>query len=254
MAYNELALLVDKNGRPIPQYYDVVNDEFKPLGTMSVEDAAVKAVMDQLNSKDFSTDTKLEAVRALLALLEGKDFATQTTLAATLTKLGQLETELATIKANQLSGDQKVQLSGKKAAVRYLSADDTSAVDTGKNSSVTIVPTEGHMARIVALRLNASAITGASSGTHKLQIYVGDTTWMSILDVLGDYNKDLSVIRNVVTSGSSVPSDAYHVQRNLFNAVFTANAPLTIKYFNSSDVAQTTVRTIKLVLYEEAIV
>ena len=73
MAYNELALLVDVNGRPIPQYYDVVNDEFKPLGTMPMQDAAVKE--------------ELELLKA----------------------------ELETIKANQTSGDQKVQLSGKKA-------------------------------------------------------------------------------------------------------------------------------------------
>jgi hypothetical protein len=70
MAYNELALLVDVNGRPIPQYYDVVNDEFKPLGTMPMQDAAVKE--------------ELELLKA----------------------------ELETIKANQTSGDQKVQLSG----------------------------------------------------------------------------------------------------------------------------------------------
>ena len=72
MAYNELALLVDVNGRPIPQYYDIVNDEFKPLGTMPMQDAAVKA--------------ELELLKA----------------------------ELATIKANQTSGDQKVTLSGTK--------------------------------------------------------------------------------------------------------------------------------------------
>ncbi len=70
MAYNELALLVDVNGRPIPQYYDIVNDEFKPLGTMPMQDVAVKA--------------ELELLKA----------------------------ELATIKANQTSGDQKVTLSG----------------------------------------------------------------------------------------------------------------------------------------------
>ncbi|MGI6352574.1 MAG: hypothetical protein ACOX6M_12895, partial [Armatimonadota bacterium] len=70
MAYNELALLVDVNGRPIPQYYDIVNDEFKPLGTMPMQDAAVKE--------------ELELLKA----------------------------ELETIKANQTSGDQKVQLSG----------------------------------------------------------------------------------------------------------------------------------------------
>jgi hypothetical protein len=156
MAYNELALLVDVNGRPIPQYYDIVNDEFKPLGTMPMQDAAVKAELELLKAElatikanqtsgdqkvtlsgtidasgnvvspateakleqvrellsGVATENKLEQARTLLDAINTKDFATQTTLAATLTKLGQLETELATIKANQLSGDQKVTLSG----------------------------------------------------------------------------------------------------------------------------------------------
>ena len=58
------------------------------------------------------TLTELEQVRALLDAISGKDFATQTTLAAVLAKLGQLETEIQAVKANQLSGDQKVKLSG----------------------------------------------------------------------------------------------------------------------------------------------
>ena len=58
------------------------------------------------------TLTELEQAKELLEAISGKDFATQTTLAAVLAKLADLESELATIKANQLSGDQKVQQVG----------------------------------------------------------------------------------------------------------------------------------------------
>jgi len=68
-----------------------------------------------LEGKDFATDTKAEAIRLLLASLDGKDFASETTLAALGTELELLKAELETIKANQTSGDQKVQLSGKIA-------------------------------------------------------------------------------------------------------------------------------------------
>ena len=61
-----------------------------------------------------ATEAKLEQARTLLDAISTKDFATQTTLAAVLAKLGQLETEIQAVKANQLSGDQKVQLSGTK--------------------------------------------------------------------------------------------------------------------------------------------
>jgi hypothetical protein len=59
-----------------------------------------------------ATEDTLEQARILLASLDGKDYATQATLAAVLAKLGQLETEIQAVKANQLSGDQKVTLSG----------------------------------------------------------------------------------------------------------------------------------------------
>jgi len=62
--------------------------------------------------KISGTLTELEQARALLAAISGKDFATQTTLEAALTELVNVKSELETIKANQLSGDQKVQLSG----------------------------------------------------------------------------------------------------------------------------------------------
>jgi hypothetical protein len=93
MAYNELALLVDVNGRPIPQYYDIVNDEFKPLGTMPMQDAAVKA--------------ELELLKA----------------------------ELETIKANQTSGDQKVQLSGNIDKLKGLHSERPAAAAGNKGKT-----------------------------------------------------------------------------------------------------------------------
>lgn len=164
MAYNTTAIKTDVNGKPIPQYFDPLADEYKPLlgqhgaarsilygpdgqpiGTVGNQlqvkahdtDAALGQIKDALGP--LATETKLEAVRTLLASLVGKDFATQTTLAqikqvldtlngvvSTSSKqdalniavedlkseLTLVKSELANIKANQLSGDQKVQLSG----------------------------------------------------------------------------------------------------------------------------------------------
>jgi hypothetical protein len=87
------------------------------LNTISTKDFATQttlaAVLAKLGQLDgVATENKLEQARVLLNTISTKDFATQTTLAAALAKLADLESELATIKANQLSGDQKVQLSG----------------------------------------------------------------------------------------------------------------------------------------------
>jgi len=89
------------------------------LNSINSKDFATDAKLEQarvllnsINSKDFATNAKLEQARVLLNTISTKDFATQTTLAAVLAKLGQLETEIQAVKANQLSGGQKVQLSG----------------------------------------------------------------------------------------------------------------------------------------------
>jgi hypothetical protein len=87
---------------PKPQYKDVQTNSWEEL----------KGEGGASYVKDKDVFASLEQARALLAAISGKDFATQTTLAAVLAKLADLERELATIKANQLSGDQKVQLSG----------------------------------------------------------------------------------------------------------------------------------------------
>jgi hypothetical protein len=59
-----------------------------------------------------ATEAELEQARGLLASISGKDFATQATLAQVQSELALVKAELQEIKANQLSGDQKVQLSG----------------------------------------------------------------------------------------------------------------------------------------------
>src|SRR5690606_756088 len=87
---------------PKPQYKDVQTNSWEEL----------KGEGGASYVKDKDVFAKLEQARALLDAISGKDFATQTTLAAVLAKLTDLEGELATIKANQLSGDQKVQLFG----------------------------------------------------------------------------------------------------------------------------------------------
>jgi len=176
VAHNTKPILVDVNGRPIPQYFDPLADEYKPLlgahgaarailygpdgqpiGTsgnpLQVKAQDTDDALEQIKTalEALATEDKLEAVRLLLQTLDGKDFATQTTLAQvkqvldTLTsavstsskqdalniavedlksELILVKSELATIKANQLSGDQKVQVSGHIQEFAVASWDD----------------------------------------------------------------------------------------------------------------------------------
>jgi hypothetical protein len=83
----------------------------------STQQAQAKALLSTLSEKDYATDAKLEAARTLLATLSDKDFATQTTLEALATELAAAKAELETIKAAQIDGTAKVQLSGSKTRV-----------------------------------------------------------------------------------------------------------------------------------------
>ena len=148
MAYNDKRLKTDLEEKPIPQAYNPDIDDYEPVHStnnalnqviygpngqpistvgnkLAVRATELEALMQGLATEGkleqvrqllsgVATENKLEQARTLLDAISTKDFATQTTLAAALAKLADLESELATIKANQLSGDQKVQLSGTK--------------------------------------------------------------------------------------------------------------------------------------------
>lgn len=110
------------------------NSVTNPVNVKDINSASMKSRLDLLATESkleqvrvllagVATEAKLEQARVLLNTISTKDFATQTTLAAVLAKLGQLETEIQAVKANQLSGDQKVTLSGAIPEYQWLSTD-----------------------------------------------------------------------------------------------------------------------------------
>ena len=92
MAHNTRPLKRAQDG-VAPQYYNPTTDEYEVL---LGQDGAARAIVSGL--ENLATETKLEAVRTLVEDLKSE--------------LNLVKSELATIKANQLSGDQKVQVSG----------------------------------------------------------------------------------------------------------------------------------------------
>jgi hypothetical protein len=123
VAHNTRPILVDVNGKPIPQYFDPLADEYKPL---LGQHGAARSILygpdgqpigtsgNPLQVKAQDTDDALEQIKTALEAL-----ATETRLEAVRTlvedlksELNLVKSELQTIKANQLSGNQKVQLFG----------------------------------------------------------------------------------------------------------------------------------------------
>ena len=273
MAHNTKPILVDVNGRPIPQYFDPLADEYKPLlgahgaarailygpdgqpiGTsgnpLQVKAQDTDDALEQIKTalEALATEDKLEAVRLLLQTLDGKDFATQTTLAQvkqvldTLTsavstsskqdalniavedlksELILVKSELATIKANQLSGDQKVQLSGQNAtsvnAFNALAITDTALKLSG---DLPIFRTHPHKAIIVLNSLDNSVtirlysnsvggdhltVSGIVVGPHLPRVITAADAEFAMLDVLFSSNINIqiaAVCSTAPTSGS----------------------------------------------------
>jgi len=107
-----------REGNPPPGQLPSPKPQYKDVQTNNWEELKGEGGASYVKDKDALT--KLEQARVLLAAISGKDFATQATLAAVVAKLADLESGLATIKANQLSGDQKVTLSGINAELEAL--------------------------------------------------------------------------------------------------------------------------------------
>jgi hypothetical protein len=112
---------------PKPQYKKPGVDEYEPVEGQhgapfaTLKDASGNVISPATDAKleqvrqllaGVATEAKLEQARGLLASISGKDFATQATLAQVQSELALVKAELQEIEANQLSGDQKVQLSG----------------------------------------------------------------------------------------------------------------------------------------------
>jgi len=163
---------------PVPQYkkpgstdYEAVEGQHgAPFAILKDASGAVisPATEDKLEQvrqllSGVATEAKLEQARMLLDAISTKDFATQTTLAAVLAKLADLESELVTIKANQLSGDQKIQLTGSNLTLRQ-------TIATGAK---TVVSTAAEIFAGASRLDNRHAMVVTNTGADI--VYIGDS-------------------------------------------------------------------------------
>ena len=162
---------------PKPQYKKPGVDEYAPVegqhgapfatlkdASGNVVSPATEAKLEQVRAllSGVATENKLEQARVLLNTISTKDFATQTTLAAVLAKLGQLETEIQAVKANQLSGDQKVQLSGTNVTIDEAWIQDV----TVTAGSTALVGQTGNL----SCRRITFAVAERAQAAHKFQV------------------------------------------------------------------------------------
>lgn len=89
MAYNTKAIKKDVDGKPIPQIFDAVKDEYEVIqgrnGAQRIEIYGPDG--NPLSTTSNKLDVRASELETLLSALGAKDFATQTTLAAILAKI-----------------------------------------------------------------------------------------------------------------------------------------------------------------------
>ncbi len=120
---------------PKPQYKKPGVDEYAPVEGQhgapfaTLKDASGNIISPATEDKleqvrqlltGVATEAKLEQARVLLNTISNKDFATQATLEVVQSELALIKSELEAIKANQISGDQKVTLSGNIVSEKYV--------------------------------------------------------------------------------------------------------------------------------------
>ena len=277
MAHNTKPILVDVNGRPIPQYFDPLADEYKPLlgqhgaarsilygpdgqpiGTsgnpLQVKAHDTDTVLGQIKDAlgPLATETKLEAVRTLLASLVGKDFATQTTLAQVKQVLDtlniaveDLKSELILVKANQTSGDQKVQLSGtivEEPVWVYERVQLNTA--PGAYSLIEVKAPTGVWGTINYLSVYVPAI-GDFTGKHKLTVSVGRPLITAL-----QYSEAIQPVETEVKNNLNFRVDRLAPLKDI---IITDTAGVIFRYDNNSDTMQTNTVSIRGIILERRV-
>lgn len=149
---------------------------------------------------------------------------------------------------------QTVQLSGRKAQVRTINASDSTTVPAGGSTAVTVTPTAGYIARIIALAFVSWVPTGATKSNQVALVTLGSKDYSPVLRLEAPYTVSLSYSVGPGGGTVAVPADIPSQKAVLINTYFTADNPVIIYYYNYTDADQTKKREIHLTVLEEAIV
>lgn len=120
----------------------------------------------------------------------------------------------------------------------------------GAGETTYIVASPGHLAKLDYFGCYISAPTGATSGTHRLILALGENlTALQILSVTAPYNVPIHIVGGVVIGAATVtPSTDKYVQAILLKENILGETTLEgmyVRYSNSTDAVQTNTRSIR---------
>lgn len=124
---------------------------------------------------------------------------------------------------------------------QYYTTVKTGSIAAGDNEVVEITAPAGFYVVPLAVAFLASNPSGASSGLHSLTVYNGSTTPYLGVQVQKTYSSGLNIYYQdyLYVSMTGYPNDRAAFIQALQNIIIKPGEKLTLKYLNSTDVAQT---------------
>jgi len=129
-------------------------------------------------------------------------------------------------------------------------SDDTSVDASGGTNTQSLTPPIGQIYKVVDLLITINTPGGTSTGSHKLQCNHLDATYF-IFSLTAAHDAAMQAYGGQFIAGSNETPSSINQQFVLMHegVIVASNAsPVDFVYTNSTDVAQTTTRTLKLIV------
>lgn len=134
----------------------------------------------------------------------------------------------------------------------YVNASSGTTIVAGAYEIITIQPPAGKIWRIVAARIIATALSGATTGTHYFYInYSLSSSTTDMLLLASTYSSAIDVRTAPISYNTIEPNDVMTWTYILKTTKFSYANPCYVNYRNLTDADQTSPRTIKLIVEEE---
>ncbi len=213
MSFNTVAILRDLNGAPIPQGYSPSADAYKAAAVRQVatapEEWAANSVAWGKTAGGVYVPLQVDAGGVVQTALTGRKLAVE---------IGEYSQVL-------------------------------SVAATSGTALITITPPVGELWRLRTLTLWVVTPTGATTGSHSVQVRAGvndsdynillaNTAFGTTIEIAGNYIKAATVEKRPTTEQAQ--------QMAILSAVVTNAKPLYFLYTNNTDVIQTNTLTIKV--------
>ena len=146
--------------------------------------------------------------------------------------------QVGTSTSNPNNSSLLTQLTGSSATDSLVTYNQTLTTPSGGKTAITILPPTGQRWRIRHLYMYVPPITGATTGTQTIELYVANVSSGRILSATNSYNQSVQ-IENVIVVGptSPIPSTAEAQIAAVTRPHFNSSIPLLVQHVNNTDVA-----------------